>query len=108
MYKLYVGETRRKFESRFADHKRGEGNRSTNSLYARHFMEERHKFINPIENHGIIKIESKTNVRKLKEELEILKERKKGLNNLMNIKVNFENEEIFYHIIKKVGTADSK
>ena len=39
--------------------------------------------------------------RKLREELEILKEREKGLDNLINIKIKFDNEEIFYNMIKK-------
>ena len=38
---------------------------------------------------------------RLREELEILKEREKGLDNLINIKIKFDNEEIFYNIIKK-------
>ena len=32
---------------------------------------------------------------------EILKEREKGLDNLINIKIKFANEEIFYNMIKK-------
>lgn len=96
-----MGETDWKSECRLADHKRGVGNRKTNSLYARHFMDEHHKFINPTENYDIIAIKNNTSERKLKEELEILKERGKGLNNLMNIKVNVENEDIFYFILKK-------
>ena len=36
-----------------------------------------------------------------REELEILKEREKGLDNLINIKIKFDNEEIFYNMIKK-------
>lgn len=100
--KVYLGETGRKFECRLADHKRGEGNRTTNSLYARHFMEENHQFINPLEKYEIIKVEYNNVKRKLEEELEILKERRKGISNLINGKVKFENEDIFYHILKKI------
>ena len=38
--------------------------------------------------------------RKLREELEILKERQKGLDNLMNTKNKFDNEEIFYTFLQ--------
>ena len=38
---------------------------------------------------------------RLREELEILKEREKGLDNLINIEIKFDNEELFYNIIKK-------
>ena len=75
--KVYVGETGRKFEHRLADHKRGEGSRTTNSLYARHFMEENHEFVNPLEKYKIINVEYDIVKRKLKEELEILKEKRK-------------------------------
>ena len=101
--RIYLGETGRKFECRLADHKRGEGNRTSNSLYARHFIEENHKFVDPLEEYEIIKIEYNTMERKLKEELEIIKERKKGTNNLMNAQVKFENEEVFYHLLKDIN-----
>ena len=39
--------------------------------------------------------------RRLGKELKILKERVKGLDNLINTKIKFDNEEIFYNIIKK-------
>lgn len=39
--------------------------------------------------------------RRLVEELEMLKKRQKALNNLMNIKINFENDDISYNTIKK-------
>ena len=54
--KVYVGEAGRRFVCRLGEHKRGEGNRTTNSLYARHFIEENHKFNNPLENFDIIKV----------------------------------------------------
>ena len=72
-----MGETGRRFECRLGEHKRGEGNRTTNSLYARHFIEENHKFNNPLENFDIIKVVNNTTDRKLIEELEIIKEREK-------------------------------
>ena len=56
--KLYLGETGRKFVLRLSDHKRGEGNRTTNSLYARFFIEENHKFVNPLEDYKILKVVS--------------------------------------------------
>ena len=44
---------------------------------------------------------SNTVERRLREEFEILKEREKGLDNLMNTKIKFENKGIFYNIIKE-------
>lgn len=64
-------------------------------------MEENHKFINPVHNFDIIKVERNVRERKLKEQLEIMKERETVENTLMNIKVNFDNEEIFYNILSK-------
>ena len=98
---MYLGETGRKFVCRLFDHKRGEGNRTTNSLYTRHFIEENHKFVNPLEDYEILKVVNNTVERKLREELEISKEREKGLENLMNTKSKFDNEETFYNTIKK-------
>ena len=95
--KVYVEETGRKFEVSLREHTRGEGDRIINSLYTRYFMETGHKFINPLENIVIIKVENNLNEWKLYEELEILKE-KNNSNILMNIKTEFSNEEIFYHI----------
>lgn len=46
--KVYFGGTGSKLESRLADHSHGEGSRTTNSLYARHFIDENHKFISRI------------------------------------------------------------
>jgi Reverse transcriptase (RNA-dependent DNA polymerase) len=97
--KIYLGETGRKFKIRMNEHAKGEGVRVTNSLYARHFNESGHKFINPKENMEIIKIENNPQKRKLIEELEILKVKKEDKNKLMNIKVDFTNEEIFYYIL---------
>ena len=79
---MYVGETGHKFECRLADHKRREGNVTSSSLNARHFVEGNHKFVNLVE-------------RELREELEILKERQKDLNSLINSKVKFDNEDIY-------------
>ena len=53
------------------------------------------------EYYEIVKIVNNTVERKLRDELEILKEREKGLDNLINIKIKFDNEEIFYNMIKK-------
>ena len=58
--KVYLGETGRKFAWRLSDHKPGEGNRTTNSLYARHFIEDNHKFVNPLEEYEIVKIVNNT------------------------------------------------
>ena len=44
---------------------------------------------------------SNTVKRRLREELEILKETEKGLENIMNTKTKFKNEGIFYNIIMK-------
>ena len=41
-------------------------------------FEENHKFVNPLEEYEIIKVEHKSVERKLREELEILKGKKKG------------------------------
>ena len=99
--KVYLGETGRQFCQRFKEHKRGEGELTTNSLYARHFIEEGHKFIDPVVNYKIIKVMSKEKERKLKEEVEILKIRNKDEKRLMNIKTIFANEEIFKHLIRQ-------
>ena len=76
---MYLGETGQKFVCRLSDHKRGEGNRTTNSLYARHFIEDNHKFVNPLEEYEIVRVVNNTVEKKLREELEILKEREKRL-----------------------------
>lgn len=78
--------------------------RTTNSRYARQFIEENHKFVNLVENYEIIKIVNNTNKKTLMEE--ILKE--KDLNNLMNVKINFDNEEIFYLILKTMKKVRNK
>ena len=83
---MYLGETGWKFECRLSNHKHGEGNRTTNSLYTIHFIEENHKFVNTLEDYEILKVVSNTVKRRLREELEILKEREKVLENLMNTK----------------------
>ena len=70
---IYLGETGRRFQDRFREHARGEGNNTTNSLFARHFLETNHKFVNPLENFEILKIENDVEQRKLYEELNILK-----------------------------------
>ena len=67
----------------------------------KHFIEDNHKFLNPLEDYEIVKVVNNTVERKLREELEILKEREKGVENLINTKIKFDNEEIFYNIIKK-------
>ena len=64
-------------------------------------IRDSHKFVNPLEEYEIVKVVNNTVKRKLREELEILKEREKGLGNLINIKIKFDNEEIFYNMIKK-------
>ena len=50
-----------------------------------------------MEEYEIVKVVNNTVERKLREELEILKEREKGLDNLINIKIKFDNEEILYN-----------
>ena len=67
----------------------------------RYMQDISYKFVNPLEDYEIVKVVNNTVERKLREELEILKEREKGLDNLINIKIKFDNEEIFYNIIKK-------
>ena len=54
-----------------------------------------------MEDYEILKVVNNTVERKLREGLEILKEREKGLENLTNTKTKFKNEGIFYNIIKK-------
>ena len=73
---MYLGETGWKFECRLSNHKCGEGNRTTDSLYAIHFIAENHTFVNPLEDYQIWKVVSNTVKRRLREKLEILKERK--------------------------------
>ena len=70
--KVYLGETGRKFACKLSDHKRGEGNRTTNSLYARHFIEDNHKFLNPLADCEIVKVINNTVERKLREELSLI------------------------------------
>ena len=41
---------------RLSHHKQGEGNKTTKSLYARHFVEENRKFVNPLDNYEILKV----------------------------------------------------
>lgn len=59
------------------------------AIYAKH-LRRQNNFINPLENYDIIYVK-RNNTKKLKE-LMILKERYKGLKNLMNTKINFDNE----------------
>ena len=54
-----------------------------------------------MEDYEIEKIVNNRVERKLREEIEILKEREKGLDNLITTKTKFDKEEIFYNIIKK-------
>ena len=63
--KVYVGETGHRFEIRMKEHVKGEGDRTTNSLYARHFMETGHTYINSRENVEILKIENNVNKQKI-------------------------------------------
>ena len=58
--KVYLGETGRKFVCKLSDHKRGEGNRTTNSLYTRHFIEDNHTFVNPLEEYEFVKVVNNT------------------------------------------------
>lgn len=51
-----VSRQERKFECRFYDKKKGEGSRSSDSLAARHFVEENHKYVNLLENCKILKV----------------------------------------------------
>ena len=99
---FYIGESGRAIECRLKDHRRGEGDRNTTSLYARHFIEKGHKFVNPIENFEVLGIENKITERRIREELEILKQKKIDENKLINIKTSFDNEDIFYYIVKKI------
>ena len=61
---MYLGVTGRKFKWRLSDHKRGDGNRTTNCLYAKHFVEETHKFVNPLENYETLKVVNNTVTRR--------------------------------------------
>ena len=99
--KVYVGESGRKLEVRLKEHARGEGDRTTNSLFARHFMDTGHSFVNPMNNVEILKIEKDMGKRKLMEELEILKIKKENKEKLMNIQTDFNNDEIFFHVLRK-------
>ena len=47
-------------------------------------IRDSHKFVNPLEEYEIVKVVNNTVERKLREELEILKEREKRLDNLIN------------------------
>lgn len=53
---MYRSKTGRKFEFTLSNHKRGDGNRTTDSLYARHSLEDNHKFLNPLEKYEISKV----------------------------------------------------
>ena len=59
-----------------------------------------HKFVNPLEDYEISKVVNNTVERKLREELEILKEREKGLDSLIKTNIKSDNQEMFYNIIK--------
>lgn len=43
------------------DYVRGEGNKIVSSLYARNFIETEYKFINPLDNVEILKVENNVN-----------------------------------------------
>lgn len=55
--------------------------------FAWHFNEKTPTFVDPIEMCEIIKVESRTGERKLKEEIEILKQKTLDKEKLMNIKL---------------------
>lgn len=99
--KIYLGETGRMLKIRLNEHAKGKDILTTNSLFARHFNETKHKFPNLTENVEIIRLEDNIYKRKLIEEVEILKMKKEEKDKLLNIKVDFANEDMFYHIIRK-------
>lgn len=73
----YVNEAGRRIQNRLKEHARG------NSLFARRFLETGHKYVKPLENYEVLKIENNVQQRKLCEEF-IRKEEK--ANTLLNIK----------------------
>ena len=92
--------TGHRFEIRLKEHAKRESDRTTNSLHARHFIETGHTFINPSENVEILKIENNITKRKLFEESDIIKVKRENKNALMNIKIDFNSEEAFYHVLR--------
>lgn len=46
-------ETDHQFFQRYLEHKRGEDDRNITSLYAKHFIEEEHRFVKPIKHYKI-------------------------------------------------------
>lgn len=70
------------------------------SIYVRHLMENKHKFVSPMEKLKILKVQNIYRERKLRQEFERLKQRNKNSAKLMTIKNNLENQDIFYHILK--------
>lgn len=66
---LYIGETKRSVECRLIEHRRGENNRNTFSIFATNLMGNKHKFINPLEKFETLKIKNKYRERKWREEL---------------------------------------
>ena len=54
---MYEGEPGPRFEIRPKEHAKGEEDRTRNPLYAKHFIEMGHAFINLCENIEILKIE---------------------------------------------------
>lgn len=61
---MYLDKIGRSLELRLKEHSKGEDDRTTNSLYARHFIETGHKFINPSENFKILKLVNNINKEK--------------------------------------------
>lgn len=97
---IYVEEIGRTIECRMKEYSKGQNIITKNSLYARRFNKTRHKFTHPTKNYEIIEVENQIEERILRGELEIIIQRKKDENKLINTNINCKNDDIFYHILK--------
>lgn len=79
---------------------RGEGDRATNSLYAKNFMETGHTFTNPPENIETIKLENNLHKNGLYNELDILKVTQNSNNLLINMQKNLVMKKYFFILCK--------
>jgi len=90
---VYIGETGRKFATRIKEHEKAMKNKDEKSLFGQHANDENHPNEELKDKFKIIKIEKDTQKRKLFEQLEIIKQRKKP-NTLINAVTSFESEKL--------------
>ena len=92
---IYIGETGRKFEIRKKEHEKSKEKEDGKSLFGKHCNEEHHNGDGIFE---IIRVENRLKRRKLWEQMEIAKaKRKKAF--LLNNVVTFDSEKLFGLVI---------